>query len=439
MSDTTSNLILIVDDTPHNIKVLLDVLSEAGFEIAVAKSGEMALEKLPFIQPDLILLDVMMPGIDGFETCRRLKANERTNNIPIIFMTALSDSVNKITGLHLGAVDYVTKPIEIEEVLARINIHLTLKNTQQTLFDEVVERRQTEIKLQETLKNLRQAQTQLIQTEKMSSLGQLVAGIAHEINNPVNFIFGNLNYAHQYVESLITLLLLYQQKFPTVDADIEATIESIDLEFLLSDLPRLLDSMKLGADRIREIVLSLRIFSRLDEADLKKVDIHQGIDSTLTLLGHRLKAKSNAPEIQLIKNYGNLPAVECYAGQLNQVFMNIFSNAIDALEEDPTLSHPTIKICTSLQPDQSVLIQIADNGSGMSAEVNQRIFDPFFTTKPVGVGTGMGLAISYQVIAERHQGSLECRSQPGEGTEFLIRIPLSQTPSRSQTTCYSIV
>ncbi|MBD1913463.1 MULTISPECIES: response regulator [unclassified Leptolyngbya] len=427
MNMTTSNSILIVDDTPNNIKILLDVLNTAGFEVSVAKSGEIALEKLPFIQPDLILLDVMMPGIDGFETCRRLKADENSKNIPVIFMTALSDSVNKLAGLQMGAVDYITKPIEIEEVLARINIHLTLKNTQQALITEIEERRQAETKLKETLLNLRQTQTQLIQAEKMSSLGLLVAGVAHEINNPVNFIYGNLDHTHQYTQVLIELLQLYQQKFPTTDCEIQAKIEEADLEFMLNDFPKLLTSMKVGIERIREIVLSLRIFSRLDEAGLKKVDIHQGIDSTLTILGHRLKANSHDSDIEVIKNYGDLPLVECYAGQLNQVFMNILNNAIDALlEENQKQTVPTIQISTSITDDQYISIQIADNGPGMTADIAQQIFDPFFTTKCVGVGTGMGLAISYQVVVERHQGVLECRSQPGEGTEFSIRIPLSQ-------------
>jgi signal transduction histidine kinase len=419
------NSILIVDDTPNNIRLLFDVLNEAGFDVSVAKSGEMALEQLALNQPDLILLDVMMPGIDGFETCQQLKADPNTRQIPVIFMTALADSVDKVKGLRLGAIDYVTKPIEIDEVLARINIHLTLSNTQLALTKEVMERRQTEAKLQQTLDDLRRTQTQLIQNEKMSSLGQLVAGVAHEINNPINFIFGNLGPAHRYTQSLLDLLQLYQQKYAVSEPDIQAKVEEIDLDFVVKDLPRLLDSMKVGTERIREIVRSLRIFSRLDEAGLKPVDIHQGIDSTLTILEHKLK---EVAEIEIVRDYGELPLIECYAGQLNQVFMNILSNAIDALAERVKQQNgvrPTIKITTSMTHN-SVLIQIADNGAGMPDEVKQRIFDPFFTTKPVGIGTGMGLAISYQIVTERHGGILKCRSRAGEGTEFLIQIPLKQ-------------
>ncbi|BAS58894.1 response regulator receiver sensor signal transduction histidine kinase [Leptolyngbya boryana NIES-2135] len=434
MNMTASNSILIVDDTPNNIKILLDVLNNVGYEVSVAKSGEIALEKLPFIQPDLILLDVMMPGIDGFETCRCLKADENTKNIPVIFMTALSDSVNKLAGLRMGAVDYITKPIEIEEVLARINIQLKLKNTQQALINEIEERRQTEAKLKEALLDLRHTQTQLVQAEKMSSLGRLVAGIAHEINNPISFIYGNLRHTHQYAQELIELLQLYQRKFPTSDSEIQAKSEEADLEFMLNDFPKLLASMKVGIERIREIVLSLRVFSRLDEAGLKEVDIHQGLDSTLTLLEHRLKANSQASNIEVIKDYGNLPLVECYAGQLNQVFMNILNNAIDALLEEPQKQAiPTIRISTRVTDDQHISIRIKDNGAGITVDIIQQIFDPFFTTKPVGVGTGMGLAISYQIVVERHQGILECRSRPGEGTEFLIQIPLNQKPIQSLT------
>ncbi|MFB2978970.1 GAF domain-containing protein [Microseira sp. BLCC-F43] len=289
--------------------------------------------------------------------------------------------------------------------------------------------------LEAALDELQHTQSQLIQTEKMSSLGQLVAGVAHEINNPVNFIFGNINYASEYTQDLLDLLHLYQKYYPEPHPEICDRIEEIELDFLEEDLIKLLASMKVGTDRIRQLVLSLRNFSRLDESERKPVDIHEGIESTLLILQHRLKPKAGHPGIQIIKDYGNLPPVECYASQLNQVFMNILSNAIDALEQSAISSRsysvegqktatPKIQISTEVIDREKVRICIADNGSGMPPHVQARIFDPFFTTKPVGQGTGLGLAISYQIVVEKHKGLLQCLSQPGRGTQFQIEIPL---------------
>jgi signal transduction histidine kinase len=430
MVDAQKNTILIVDDNPNNIRVLFEFLHQSGFKVSVVKSGEAAIEKIALIQPDLILLDVMMPGIDGFETCRRLKADPKAKDIPVIFMTALADTEHKVKGLQIGAVDYITKPFHFSEVLARVNVHLALRNAQVQLINEVAERKQIQKQLQQTLKELKKAQTQLIQNEKMSSLGQLVAGVAHEINNPVNFIYGNITHAEEYIQDLLRLLQRYQQYYPNPVSQVQAELEAIDIDFLLEDLPKILDSMKLGTDRIRQIVQSLRIFSRTDEAEIKSVDIHEGIDSTLMILSHRLKAFSNRPNIEIIKNYGNLPLVECYPGQLNQVFMNILNNAIDALEEAidmQKISTPSIAIHTEVVDGKTIGIRITDNGMGIAEDVKQKIFDPFFTTKPVGKGTGMGLSISYQIITEKHGGTLSCASKPGEGTEFGIAIPLTQT------------
>lgn len=279
------------------------------------------------------------------------------------------------------------------------------------------------------LEELKQAQSQLIQSEKMSSLGQLVAGVAHEINNPVNFIYGNIRHTHEYVQDLMKLLECYEKNYPQPAEEIEILADEIDLDFLLEDLPKMLDSMKLGADRIRHIVLSLRNFSRLDRAEMKPVDIHEGIDGTLLILQYRLKAKAERCEIQAIKNYGNLPLVECYAGQLNQVFMNLISNGIDAIEEQIArgkCESPCIEVRTQMMPEDRVLITISDNGCGMPRHTIERIFEPFFTTKPIGIGTGLGLSISRQIVVEKHGGKFECISEVDRGTQFIIEIPRIQ-------------
>lgn len=283
-------------------------------------------------------------------------------------------------------------------------------------------------KLEETLLKLQHAQAKLIQTEKMSSLGQLIAGIAHEINNPITFINGNIDYVSEYFEDLLALIHLYKQQ-PNTNSQIEALLAEIELDFIVEDLPKTLTSMRFGAERIRDIVLSLRNFSRLDEADLKPVDIHEGIESTLLILQHRLRSCTN-PEIKIIREYGNLPLVECFASELNQVFTHILSNAIDALQakiETSQFQFPQIEICTHYHNCDTIVINIQDNGLGMNHEVQSKLFDPFFTTKPIGKGTGLGLSISYQIIVEKHGGDIACISTPGEGTKFTIKIPISQT------------
>jgi len=342
-------------------------------------------------------------------------------------MQALSGVVSVVTCAHSASV----RPWSHSEVelLQAITVQLAIALNQADLYTQT---RNKALELEQTLQQLTSTQSQLIQNEKMSSLGQLVAGVAHEINNPVNFIYGNLTHANEYTQDLLKVIELYQNHYPDPVPEIQDEIEAIELDFLMEDLPKLLGSMKVGADRIQQIVASLRTFSRMDEAEMKEVNIHDGIDSTLMILQHRIKAKHNHPEIQVIKEYSKLPLVECYAGQLNQVFMNILSNALDALEDrdsrlsaDEMRQNPSqIRIGTEMPSSSRVIIRIADNGPGIPETVGTRLFDPFFTTKPVGKGTGMGLSISYQIVTERHGGSLHCTSAPGVGAEFAIEIPL---------------
>jgi signal transduction histidine kinase len=422
-----TGLILIVDDTPTNLDVISEALSDEGYTVAIATSGERALKQLERRLPDLILLDVMMPGIDGFETCQRLKSNPKTCDIPVIFMTALSDAESKIKGFEVGAVDYITKPFQEREVLARVKTHLQLSFLTQNLEQQVSQKNA----------ELQASQIQLIQTEKMSALGNLVAGIAHEINNPVGFLGGNIKPALDYINDLFGLIDLYQQKYPHPDPEIQSEMETIDLEYIRQDLPKLVDSMKEGVKRIRDISTSLRTFSRGDSDRPVPYNIHDGIDSTIMILKHRLKADDTHPEITVIKNYGDLPHVECYAGQLNQVFMNILSNAIDAFDESnqgKTYGEIAnkIMIATELSADvKQVLIYIKDNGIGMSKAVQEQIFNDFFTTKDVGKGTGLGLAIAHQIVLQKHHGNITVDSVLAAGTEFVITLPIQQSEHHS--------
>ena len=541
--------ILVVDDTPANVRILTDALTHHGYEICSAMSGERALEIVQDFVPDLILLDVMMPEMDGYTVCQRLKERPETHDIPVIFLSAIDTPNDKLRAFQVGGIDYITKPFHLDEVIARVSqqidrrnlqkrleqqnfrLHAEIQNYKQleeryrSIFDNAIDgmfqstpegqfitvnpslakmygyvsveelctsigdigqqlyvrperrsefmetvlrngevsdfeaqvyckngttlwiaetvrsvkdaqnnlmfyegtvkditdrKRNTEIlrvrstELEETLTQLRHSQAKLLQQEKMSSLGQLVAGMAHEINNPVSFISGNLVYAEQYFEDLVRAF----HEAGLVPGD--------DIEFVLKDLPILLQSIRTGADRIRLIVQALKNFARLDEAEEKHVDIHEGIESTLLLLSHRLDTTANRAKVKVIKDLGALPKVHCYPGLLNQALMNLMGNAIDALDASTNNGkQPKLELRTKLVDPNQIMIWISDNGSGMPTEVQDRIFDPFFTTKGVGEGTGMGLAISYQIIVEKHAGQLECISVLGKGTEFVIILPVS--------------
>lgn len=410
----------------------------AGWQLVFAHNGVEALEKLKE-HPDLdmVVTDLNMPEMDGMTLLSRL--NQRDIPLKTVVISAYGDMRNIRNAMNFGAFDFLTKPIDFQDL--EITLNKTLREVQeikenQHLRQSEARAREQAQDLQQSLQELKKTQAQLIQTAKMSSLGQLVAGIAHEINNPANFIYGNISYVSDYIQNLLHLLHLYQQQYTPPSSEIQSEIEAIDLEFLIADLPHILVSMKGGVDRIHKIVLSLRNFSRLDEANIKSVDIHEGLKSSLLILHNRLQATTARPEIQVLEEYSNLPLVECYAGELNQVFINILSNAIDALNEynkqrslDEIVARQlALTIRTVLLEENSrIVIQIRDNGRGMTADVKDRIYEPFFTTKPLGEGTGLGLYISYQIIVEKHGGALKCFSQEGQGAEFWIEIPIRQT------------
>jgi signal transduction histidine kinase len=428
--------ILIVDDNQTNLKMLSNAIAESGWEILVATDGESAIEQAEYAQPDLILLDVMMPGIDGFKTCQLLKKNQLTQDIPVIFLTALSDKFDKVQGLLIGGVDYITKPFQIEEVLARIQVHLKIRILTKQLAEQnqQLEKRVGERthELSQTLEELQQSQLQLVQQEKLSTLGQLVAGVAHEINNPLGFLTGNVDFISNYIQSLIKHLQLYQEMYPHPDAKIVKNAKIIELEQIFQDVPKVISSMNLGLERITEISNSLRTFARTDTSHKISFDIHDGIDSALLILKHRLKFNNQHSEIVITKNYGALPFVECYPGQINQVFMNLIANAIEAFDEDNQSNlnlreiAPSIIIDTIYDHENKLIkISVKDNGTGISPEDSKKIFKQYFTTKPIGRGTGLGLSISKQIIEDKHQGKIYFDSVLGQGTEFIIELPVA--------------
>ncbi|PCI80786.1 MAG: hybrid sensor histidine kinase/response regulator [SAR86 cluster bacterium] len=411
--------ILVVDDTPENIDVLSNLLRDE-YIVKAALNGEKALliaSSKPV--PDMILLDIMMPDMDGYEVCRQLKAMSLTSRIPIIFITAKTEMADEEQGLELGALDYITKPISPSIVKARVGTHLDNHR-----YQLEIEHKNTELK--QTLSKLKEAQAKLVQSEKMASLGVLTAGIAHEINNPINFLQASAKGLGKALKQVFDVI----DQYTHIDRDnfiaelerIDQLKKDFDFDDLLSGVEELIANISDGADRTAEISRGLRAFSRLDEADKKIIDIHEGIDSTLTMLNYRYK-----DSIIIRKEYGDIPAVQCYPGKLNQVFMNILANAIDAIEEKRIDSEAgIITIKTDLiekTPNDEVVISISDTGTGITPEVLKQLFDPFFTTKDVGEGTGLGMAIS-QGIIEDHEGLIEVESKVGDGSTITVHLPL---------------
>lgn len=410
--------VLLVDDQATVNEAVQSMLaSETDITCHYCCDGEAALQQAIALSPTVILQDLIMPDIDGMAIVKQLRAHSKTSDVPIIMLSTNDDATTKAKAFAIGVNDYLVKLPDQIELIARVRYHSGAYLNREARTAALVAQAHAE-ELQKTLAELHQTQTQLIQTEKLSSLGQMLAGVAHEINNPVGFIFGNLTYIDDYVRDLLNLIKIYQETYPEPDLEIETYLKNIDYDFIQDDLLKTLQSTRIGVERIVQIVMSLRNFSRQDHTDRKPSNLHEGIDSTLLILGHRLKQG-----IEVVKNYGELPLVCCYQAQLNQVFMNILNNAIDALMERDQMNRQ-IRIQTICNSVEQVEIRIRDNGPGIPCEVQEKLFNPFFTTKPVGKGTGLGLTICQQII-KNHQGSLRLNSEQGQGTEFVIQLPIN--------------
>lgn len=410
--------ILVVDDLLENLHLLGDVLQAAGYKVRLANSGKLALRAAENQAPDLIMLDITMPEMDGFEVCRRLKEHPDLQHIPVIFISALTETLDKVRAFNAGGVDYVTKPFEPKEVLSRVKAHCGLRRAQMEVQDK-------NAALENALDELKKTQVQLVRSEKMASLGVLTAGLAHEINNPVNFVSSGVKGLVNVQEDILGLLDAYRRLDWEKEAMPGQRIAALQEEYEYADarqaLEELMDSIQSGVKRTVDIVEALRIYSRADDQSKTPTDINENIKSALRLLQHRMKRL----DIKVETIYAQLPTVYCFGGHMNQVFMNVLGNALDAVIEKHGDAGGCLKVATvPVQRDnrEGIEITIADNGSGMSDDIVEHIFDPFFTTKKIGQGVGLGLSISYGII-EDHQGTITVDSSPDTGTVFTIWMP----------------
>lgn len=412
-----------MEDDPTTASLLCLELEREGYTVAIAKDGIEGLAQAQALHPPVIISDWMMPKLDGLEFCRRVKRDIDLAATFFILLTAHANTENRVAGIEAGADEFIAKPFIRRELQARVR-----QGMREFQFKRLM--KLTNAKLTQTLEQLRQTQAQVVQNAKMSSLAKMMAGLAHEMNNPVTFLEGNIHYTRQNVEDLLTLIQLYQTAYPEPTAEIQEYLEELDLDFLAEDLPNVLQSMEAGTRRVTQIVSLFRRFARLDEEGRKPSDLHEGLDQALFLLQHRFPLPEIDKEIMIHKDYGQLPLVECFPAQINQVFFHVLTNAVDFLQLAVTKKtnlenwQPCITITTRCIDGQQVEVAIADNGTGMLAEFQQQVFDPFFTTKPIGQGIGMGLSVSYQMVTENHGGSMSCISTFGEGTTITITLPI---------------
>jgi len=422
MAGDVADSILIVDDVPDNLRLLSEMLKDEGFAVRQAVCGSIALMAVQANPPDLILLDINMPEMDGYEVCRRLKAHETTRNIPVIFLSALDAVAAKVKSFDLGAVDYVSKPFSQAEIVSRIRAQLAIAQLNQQLAN------QNRV-LKTALQYLKENQAEIIQQEKMAALENLIAGVAHEINNPVSFISVNLSHAQDYFQTLKQAIQRYRAATPTAIPDQETE----EIDFALDDLPSLMSSMQVGAERIGTIVQALKTFSHHGEAGVKEIDLHQTLESLLILLKPRLRSSHQRPGIRVDCHYGSLFPVACEAKLIGQVFLDLLENAIDGIDalwqsplpDDDARVVPCITLQTQPLNSDQVQITIADTGCGIPDEIQHRVYEPFFSTKPVGA-KGLGLATSYRIVTEIHHGTITFKSAVSTGTEFVVTLPITQ-------------